>query len=219
MRASSASSWPAAQDPLDQVIKYLSDRHLLLVLDNFEQLATDASILEKLMQACARVKIVVTSRVRLGLINEWLLPLEGLPFPEPEDQERFEAFDAVRLFMQAAQRVEPALVPAAEAASIVDICQQVEGLPLALQLAAAWTRVLSCEAIAAELRSGTELLHATDAAHPPRHASLEVVFDHSWRLLTPSSATRCRGYRFSTAVSRPTRRARSPARRCRCWAH
>ena len=71
-----------------------------------------------------------------------------------------------------------------EAASIVDICKQVEGLPLALELAAAWTRVLPCDAIAAELRQGTALLHATDAAHPTRHASIDVVFDQSWRLLS-----------------------------------
>jgi tetratricopeptide (TPR) repeat protein len=112
------------------------------------------------------------------------LPLEGLPCPEIEDQDHFEAFDAVRLFVQAAQRVEPALVPAVEAASIVDICRQLEGLPLALELAAAWTRVLSCDAIATELRQGTELLHAVDAAHPARHASIDVVFDQSWRLLS-----------------------------------
>ena len=173
-----------SNDPLDQITKFLRDQHALLVLDNFEQLTSDAAILERLLNACARIKLVVTSRVRLGLINEWLLPVEGLPFPEAEDQEQFEAFDAVRLFVRAALRVEPALVPAVEAVSIVDICKQVEGLPLALQLAAAWTRVLSCQEIAAELRRGTELLHATDAAHPPRHGSLEVVFDHSWRLLT-----------------------------------
>jgi len=171
-------------EPLDQVIEFLRERHMLLVLDNFEQLANDASILERLLQACTRMKIIVTSRVRLAVSMEWLLPLEGLPCPEIEDQDHFEAFDAVRLFVQAAQRVEPALVPAVEAASIVDICRQLEGLPLALELAAAWTRVLSCDAIAAELRQGTELLHAVDAAHPTRHASIDVVFDQSWRLLT-----------------------------------
>ena len=171
-------------EPLDQVIEFLRERHMLLVLDNFEQLANDASILERLLQACTRLKIIVTSRVRLALPIEWLLPLEGLPCPEIEDQDHFEAFDAVRLFVQAAQRVEPALVPAVEAASIVDICRQLEGLPLALELAAAWTRVLSCDAIAAELRQGTELLHAVDAAHPARHASIDVVFDQSWRLLS-----------------------------------
>ena len=70
-----------------------------------------------------------------------------------------------------------------EAASIVDICRQLEGLPLAIELAAAWTRVLSCDAIAAELRRGTELLQTADAAHPSRHASIDVVFEQSWRLL------------------------------------
>jgi len=173
-----------SDEPLDQVIEFLRDRSVLLVLDNFEQLAQDASILTTLMQACARLKIIVTSRVRLAISMEWLLPLEGLPCPEIEDQDRFEAFDAVRLFVQAAQRVEPALIPAVEAASIVDICRQLEGLPLALQLAAAWTRVLSCDAIAAELHRGSELLRTTDAAHPARHASIELVFEQSWRLLS-----------------------------------
>ena len=171
-------------EPLNQVIEFLCDRHMLLVLDNFEHLAADAPILQRLMQAAPRLKVIVTSRVRLAVPNEWLLLLEGLPCPEIEDADRFEAFDSVRLFVQAAQRVEPALVPAVEAGSIVDICQLVGGLPLALELAAAWTRVLSCDAIAAELRQGTELLRAADAAHPARHASIEVVFEQSWQLLS-----------------------------------
>jgi predicted ATPase/DNA-binding SARP family transcriptional activator/tetratricopeptide (TPR) repeat protein len=171
-------------EPLEQVIEFLRERYTLLVLDNFEQLAKDASTLAPLLSACKRVKLVVTSRVRLGLAGEWLLPLEGLPFPEDEDEDRAESFDAVRCFVRAARRVSPALHPAAEAAAIVDICRQVEGLPLALELAAAWTRLLSCAEIAAELRQGTQLLHATDDAHPARHASIDVVFDQSWRLLS-----------------------------------
>ena len=168
---------------LKQVIEFLQKRQVLLVLDNFEQLAPDASILEQLLAACLRLKLVVTSRVRLALATEWLLPLDGLPCPEDEDRDRIEAFDAARLFVRAAHRVNPALVPATEAAAIVDICRQVEGLPLALELAAAWTRVLSCDAIAAELRQGIELLRATDSAQPTRHASIEVVFEQSWQLL------------------------------------
>ena len=171
------------KEPLDQVIAFLRERQMLLVLDNFEQLASDASILERLLQACVRTKILVTTRVRLAIPMEHSLPIDGLPFPDPEDEDHFEAFDAVRLFVRAAQRVEPALVPAVEATSIVDICRLLGGLPLALELAAAWTRVLSCEAIANELRQGTELLQAVDAAHPARHASIDVVFAQSWRLL------------------------------------
>jgi predicted ATPase/DNA-binding SARP family transcriptional activator len=172
-------------EPLAQVIDFIGARKLLLVLDNFEQLAEDAGILQRLLDACPALRLMVTSRVRLGLAPEWLLPLEGLPCPEMEDSDRIEAFDAARLFIKAAQRVEPALIPQGEAAAIVEICREVEGLPLALELAAAWTRVLSCEAIAAELREGTELLRAVHGERPPRHASIERVFEQSWRLLTP----------------------------------
>jgi len=172
-------------DPLQQVIEFLRERHVLLVLDNFEHLVADAALLTRLLEACPGLRMIVTSRVRLALPMERLMPLDGMPWPEAEDLDRVEAFDAVRLFVNAAQRVEPAFIAAVEADAIVDICRQVEGLPLALELAAAWTRVLSCAAIAAELRQGTELLRAVDAAHPARHASIDVVFEQSWRLLTP----------------------------------
>ena len=171
-------------EPLAQVITYLEQRHMLLVLDNFEHLTADASLLSQLLQACARLKIIVTSRTRLAISGEWVSHVEGLPWPDIEDQDRFDAFDAVRLFVQAARRVQPELVPTLEAAAIVDICRQVEGLPLALELAAAWTRVLSCDAIAAELRHGSELLRTVDATRPARQASIDVVFEQSWRLLS-----------------------------------
>jgi predicted ATPase/DNA-binding SARP family transcriptional activator len=176
----------APGDPLDAAIAWLQPRHLLIVLDNFEQLAADASVLTRVLQACPRVRLIVTSRVRLNLPGEWALPLEGLPCPDPEDADRLEAFDAVRLFVRAARRVQPAYAPGADGAALVDICRQVDGLPLALELAAAWVRVLPCDAIAAELRHGTELLRAVDAGQPARHASIDVVFDQSWRRLAPA---------------------------------
>lgn len=171
-------------DVLARVVEAWRERQLLLVLDNFEQLAEHAPLLDRLLQDCPRLKILVTSRLRLAVAGEWSMPVEGLPCPDPEDDDRAESFDAVRLFVKAARRVEPAFSAAAERAAIVDICRQVEGLPLALELAAAWVRVLSCEAIAEELRRGTELLRASDTRHPPRHASIEAVFEHSWRRLS-----------------------------------
>ena len=141
-------------DPLDQVIASLQDRQMLLVLDNFEQIAASADVLARLLERCVGVKLLVTSRVRLALAAEWLLPVDGLPCPEPDDADRLDAFDAPRLFLQAAQRVEPALAAAVEA-----------------------------EAIASELRSGTELLRAGNEARPARHAGIDVVFEHSWQLL------------------------------------
>jgi predicted ATPase/DNA-binding SARP family transcriptional activator len=172
------------QEPLEQVMAWVRARRVLLVLDNFEHLVPEAAVLQTLLDACPQLKVIVTSRVRLSLPGENLFPLEGLPCPDADDEEHLESFDAVRLFVRAARRVEPALVPAAEAAAIVDICRQVDGMPLALELAAAWTRVLSCEAIAEELRSGSELVRSADATRSARHASLEGVFDQSWRLLS-----------------------------------
>jgi predicted ATPase/DNA-binding SARP family transcriptional activator/Tfp pilus assembly protein PilF len=172
------------RDLVDDIEAFLRERRMLVVLDNFEEVVAHAGIVERLLGAAPGLRVIVTSRVRLASASEWLLPLEGLPCPDAEDRDHLEAFDAVRLFVQAARRVEPALVPSVEAAAIVDICRQVEGMPLALEVAASWTRVLSCDAIAAELRRGTELLQSVDPARPARHASMEVVFDQSWRLLT-----------------------------------
>jgi predicted ATPase/DNA-binding SARP family transcriptional activator len=173
------------RDVVEDIEALLRERALLLVLDNFEDLVPHAPVVERLLAAAPGLRVVVTSRVRLATASEWLLPIEGLPCPEAEDSDHLEAFDAVRLFVQAARRVEPALVPSIEAEAIVDICRQLAGLPLALLLAAAWTRVLSCDAIAMELRRGTDLLQAADATMPARHASMEVVFEQSWRLLAP----------------------------------
>jgi len=171
------------RDAIEEIAAALRDRHVLLVLDNFEQIASGAAQLRRLVDDCPRLALVVTSRVRLALPGERVFPVEGMPCPEAEDQDRIEAFDAARLFVASARRVAPAFAAAPQAAAIVDICRQVEGLPLALELAAGWTRVLSCEAIAEELRHGTELLSAVDGAQPVRHSSFEVVFDQSWRLL------------------------------------
>ncbi len=174
-------------DALARAIEAWRGQRLLLVLDNFEQLAPQAALVERLLRECPGLKLIVTSRARLQLADEWSMPLEGLPCPDPEDGDRIEAFDAVRLFVKAARRVEPGFSPGAEgaeAAAIVDICRLVDGLPLALELAAAWVRMLSCAEIARELRQGTELLRAADARHPARQASIDAVFEGSWQRLS-----------------------------------
>lgn len=202
-------------DPVDAVAEHLRERQMLMVFDNFEQIGDAAPVVERLLAGCPGLKLIVASRVRLALASEWLLPLDGLPCPEEEDEDWLESFDAARLFVRAARRVAPGLVLAVEAKAIVDICRLVEGLPLALELAAAWTRVLTCSEIAAELAEGTELLHAVDATHPARHASLEQVFEQSWRLLTPverAALARLAVFRggFSAEAARAVARAPLP---------
>jgi len=176
----------SAGEPIDCVLAALRDREMLVVLDNFEHLAEGAPLLERMLDACPGLTLLVTSRARLGLPSEHAFPLDGLPCPEDEDRDRLEAFDAARLFVESARRVAPAFAASSESAAIVDICRQVDGHPLALKLAAAWTRVLSCADIAAELRRGTELLRTSDATVPTRHASIDVVFERSWARLAPA---------------------------------
>ena len=124
------------------------------------------------------VSLVVNPGEHVGLVGR-----NGLPCPDAEDRDRLDAFDAARLFVRAAQRMEPSFAPGAHAQAIIEICREVEGLPLALELAATWTRLLTCDEIAAELRQGTRLLRAEDRAWPERHGSMAIVFEHSWQLL------------------------------------
>lgn len=201
--------------PLERVLAHLATRRLLLVLDNFEQLAAGSAVLAPLRVRCPGVKLLVTSRLRLGLAGEQLLPLDGLPCPEPEDADRIEAFDAVRLFERAARRVDPSFRSAGEAGAVGDICRGLGGLPLAIELAAAWARVLPCDEIAAELRRGIALLRSRDAGQPARHASIEAVFEQSWQLLAEAerdTLARLSVFRggFSAAAAREVAGAAPP---------
>lgn len=182
-RSLKVASQPA-RDESESIAEHLSERQVLLVLDNFEPIALAATpLLGEWLDRAPRLKLLVTTRERLALGAQWALTIDGLPCPEPEDMDRLEDFDAPRLFIAAARRADPSLDLPSERAAIVDICRQVDGLPLALELAAAWTRVMRCVEIAREMRQGVELLRATNPAFPARQASLEAVFEHSWHLL------------------------------------
>jgi predicted ATPase len=94
------------------------------------------------------------------------------------------SYDLVQLFVERARRVRRDFSLAAELTDVVRICQLVEGVPLAAELAAAWTNILSCNAIAAELEDGLQLLQTSLRDVPDRHRSLRAVFDESWKLLS-----------------------------------
>ncbi|WP_395701528.1 ATP-binding protein [Aquabacterium sp.] len=202
-------------EALAELVAALKPRQLLLVLDNLEHLAGAPQLLARLLQACPGLTVIATSRVRLALAEEQLFPLQGLPCPDAEDEDRLEAFDATRLFIRAAQRVEPGFAPAAEGAAIAEICRLVDGLPLALELAAAWTRAMPCAAIADELRRGTELLSTADPTRPARQASIAAVFEQSWSQLGEAerralaALSVCRGG-FSAAAARQVAGASPP---------
>jgi predicted ATPase/DNA-binding SARP family transcriptional activator len=169
-----------------QLVRHLADRELLLVLDNFEHLLSEAPLLAELLRQAPGVTILVTSRERLSLQGEWLLQLGGLPFPTHDAAGAAEDSSAVELFLQSARRVLAGFAPAAdEQAAIALICRLVEGMPLAIELAAAWVRALSCAEIAQEIQRSLAILTTSLRDVPARHRSLRAVFDHSWDLLSP----------------------------------
>ena len=167
-----------------QIVRYLSEKHMLLVMDNFEHLLADTSLLEDALRAAPDLKFIVTSRERLNLLEEWTLVLEGLSFPAEQTTEPPESYSAVQLFAQRARQMQPDFSIRSNAESIQIICQRVEGMPLALELAASWLRAMSCHQIAAHMEQSYDFLTTPLRNVPERHRSLRAVFEQSWKLLS-----------------------------------
>jgi predicted ATPase/transcriptional regulator with XRE-family HTH domain/Flp pilus assembly protein TadD len=175
-------------DLLAQLVSHLREQRLLLILDNLEQLLDPAGatlgLLEQLLAQAPGVSVLATSRERLRLAGEWVLELDGLPVPQPQAQAQPHAAPALRLFAEHAERIDRAfrLTPDNEA-TIATICRTVDGLPLGIELAAAWTRLLPLDEIALELGRGLDAAHLSPRTLPARHRSLRAVVDYSWQLL------------------------------------
>ena len=174
-------------EPREQLLGYLREKQMLLVLDNFEHLMEGAGLLSVILQAASGIKMLVTSRERLNLQGEWVFEVEGLSYPsslEASSTERIEMYEAVQLFLQNALRVHPTFRLNEENREwVVRICQLTEGMPLGIELAAAWVRALSCQQIAREIESNLDFLKASARDLPDRHRSLRAALDHSWKLL------------------------------------
>ena len=148
-------SFAGASDPKAQLGNFLREKDLLLLLDNFEHLVEGAMLLEELLETAPKLKLLVTSRVALELRGEWLFDLRGLAYPPTDTEEYLESFDAVKLFNNRAERLSTTFVPQGETLeAVAELTRKVEGLPLALELAATWTRSLSVPQLIAELAEG-----------------------------------------------------------------
>ncbi len=172
------------KDPRAQLIDYVCDKNLLLVLDNLEQLLEGTALIGEMLSAAPALKIVVTSRERLHLQWEWLYEVQGLTYPA-DNVENAESYNAVKLFLQTARRMRARFSLAEEQAHVIRICQLVEGLPLGLELAASWVRVMSCREIAEQIERNLDMLSAQFSDLPDRHRSARAVFEYSWSLLAP----------------------------------
>jgi len=178
-------------EPTRQIIDVLHDRNMLLLLDNMESLLSQdrgigvANLLTDLLSQAPGCKLLVTSRERLHLHEEWAFPVEGLPFRTNESGDRdCVETDAVKLFMACAQRANPEWNADAHLTVVCDICRYVEGMPLAIEIAAGWLRAMSPEMIFKYLQGDLGFLTSPVRNIPARHASLRSVFEGSWSLLS-----------------------------------
>lgn len=179
------------QGVFEAIVAYLRSRRALLVLDNFEQLLAAAPLVSDLLGACPTLTILTTSRAALRIRGEQEYPVAPLALPEPgtpEDLTRLSQFAAVALFVERALSVAPDFqLHAGNAAAVAEICIRLDGLPLAIELAAARTRILSPQEILARV-SGTALTLLRDGPRdlPQRQQSLRAVLDWSYQLLAPA---------------------------------
>ena len=236
--------------PDEHLLDFVRDKQMLLVLDNYEHLLTGPEpdrrdgygLVTRMAAAAPQLKLLVTSRCRLNVPQEWLAPLEGLATPPPSSKtppggtdlaaflsevltctesstdpaepgapgqqkrspratsaEALTRYNATALFLECVRRLRPGFRPdAAEARDIAHICRLLEGMPLAIELAAAWTRLLPLAEIARNLEQGLGLLTTTLRGVPPRQRSMVAAFDQSWRQL----ATRQRNLQRQLSVFR-----------------
>lgn len=172
-------------EPRLQLLNHLANKQALLVVDNLEHLLASVGQLAEILAHAPGVKLLATSRERLNLQSEYVFVTQGLPVPPPDQLHRAHDYDAIRLFTQSARRAgADVTMTGDELAAAAQVCRMVEGMPLGIELAAAWTPLLSCREIAAEIQRSLDFLTATLRDLPERQRSLRAVFDHSWRLLT-----------------------------------
>jgi predicted ATPase/DNA-binding CsgD family transcriptional regulator len=166
-----------SSDPKYLLISYLQSREILIILDSFEHLLSVTNLIPELLAQTTTCKILVTSRERLNIPGEMLYPVQGMAYAVGTTNE-LDGLDAVRLFLQVTERVsDKAYLDPPKLVVINRICARLEGMPLAIELAADWTRMLPVVGIEGELDRGLGFLDT-------KLTQIRTVFDRSWDLLT-----------------------------------
>ena len=238
------------EDPAQQLLRFLREKSILLVLDNFEQLllhdgnsrlledgqarspkrngqptrpktaalrrdgnskshAGDSplegtALILQMLEAAPSARVVVTSREPLDLEGAAVVELGGMEFPGQSDNSPLESFSAVQLFLDRARQVQSDYILREEdRPHLARICRLVEGMPLGIELAAAWAPVISCREIAGSIEANLDFLKTARPEVPERHRSLRAVYDHFWRSLSEAERTTlCRLSLFHGGFSR-----------------
>jgi predicted ATPase/class 3 adenylate cyclase len=176
-----------AKPPEELVEGYLRDRQTLLLLDNLEQVIESAPVLDRLLSSAADLKILATSRIPLGLYGEQEFPIPPLSLPDPESLPPLEdlaGYEAIGLFVERARAVRPEFSLTREnAPAVVEICARLDGLPLAIELAAARTKLLSPQVLLERLGNRLKLLTGGAKNLPERQRTLRNAIEWSYELL------------------------------------
>jgi DNA-binding SARP family transcriptional activator len=179
-----------AKSPKEQVLDYLKNRKMLLVLDNLEHLLSGIDLISDLLTTAPEIRILATSRERLGLQSEHLFDLYGLTVPD--DTSSLQHTDALHLFAERAKHNHLDFDLKENLQAVTKICQLVGGMPLAIELAASWSRLLSPEEIAKELEHNLDILATSTRDLPERHHKMQSVFEVSWQRLSADEQTALR---------------------------
>ncbi len=178
-------SFYAGVTPRQQLLDYLSEKQMLLTLDNLEHLLDGIDLLADILSIAPGVKLMATSRVALNLVETWFHPIAGMAFPHNgDDPSMYEQYDAMQLFSQNALRARPTFSLRENWRAAARICQLVEGMPLGIELAATWLKALSAGQIADEIERSMDILTSRQQNTPVRQRSVRAVFDWSWRMLS-----------------------------------
>jgi predicted ATPase len=182
----------------DVLVSFLRGKELLLILDNCEHLVEACAVLaDMLLRACPGLKILATSSETLGIAGEVPFRLPSLSTPDIQHLSPARAllqYEAVRLFVERAAAALPGFIVTEDnAPAVARVCQRLDGIPLAIELAAARARMLSVEQIAARLEDCFHLLTGGSRTALPRHQTLQAMIDWSYDLLSASERTLLRG--------------------------
>jgi predicted ATPase/class 3 adenylate cyclase len=176
-----------AQPPEELLEGYLRDRQMLLLLDNLEQVLEAAPVVDRLLSTAASLKILATSRTPLGLYGEYEFPIPPLSLPDPESLpplENLTEYEAVRLFVERARAVRPDFSLAEDnAPAVVEICERLDGLPLAIELAAARIKLLPPQVLLDRLGNRLKILTGGARNLPERQRTLRNAIEWSYELL------------------------------------
>lgn len=176
-------SFHGPEEPMAQLIEHLAECESLIVLDNFEHLVNAAELVSEFLQECPRCFWLVTSRERLNLRAEKVFEVRGLTYPKGGRGDPEKRYSAVDLFAERARQGDSEFRLAEELPQVHEICRLTYGLPLGIELAAAWIRLMNCTEIMEEIKKNLEFLTSTSRDLPDRHRSLRAVFEYSWNLL------------------------------------